>query len=62
MKDEFTTLMHSELLGDEIPSEDLHVMAAYSQYIKGVPLEEACKNEGISMDFFLANVDRVMSS
>ena len=62
MKDEFTARMHAEVLGDEIPLEDLQVMAAYAQCVKSdISLEEACKNKGISVEYYLANVNRVLS-
>lgn len=62
MKEEFTTRMHAEFLGDEIPLEDLQVMAVYAQCVKSdISLEEACKNEGISVEYYLANVNRVLN-
>ena len=62
MKEELTTLMHSEFLGDEIPVEDLLVMDAYSQVCcDGISIEKACKDNGITVDFYKANVDRVMA-
>jgi hypothetical protein len=62
MKEELTTLMHSEFLEGEVERDDLLVMAAYSQVMrKGISIEEACKNNGISVKYFKENVDRVMS-
>ena len=62
MKDELTTLMHSEFLDDEIPLDDLLVMDVYSQVRrKGIPIKEACDRVGITVEFYYANVDRVMS-
>lgn len=62
MKDEFTTRMHAELLGDEIPLEDLLIMDTHVRVLKyDEDLAEACKSNGITVEFYKANIDRVMS-
>ena len=43
-KEELTTEMHSEFIGDEIPKIDLYVMGVYGAIARGVTIEEALKN------------------
>lgn len=60
MKDELTTSMHEELLGDEIPHDDLMCMAVYGAMKRGVTKTDALKSYGISEEFYDANIERVM--
>lgn len=60
MEDEFSTLDHADMLRDEMSREDVLVMAVFAQIRRGISLEQACKNNGISEEYYLANVDRVI--
>jgi len=62
MTDEFTTKMHAELLGDEIPYEDLLILAVYGATQRGISLEEALKKYGISKEEYENNIDRALNS
>lgn len=62
MKEELTTLMHSEFIGREIPIDDLLVMSVWAQVNrKGIALETACADCGISVKQYQDNVERVMN-
>lgn len=61
MKEEFTTKMHSELLGDEISNLDLRIMAIYGATGRGVSLNEALKKYDVSREVYDKNIDRVLS-
>ncbi len=62
MRDELTTLMHEEFIGYEIPHLDLMVMSVYGAHRRGVPLEQALKEHGISKQQYDDNIDRVLST
>ncbi|QIK58818.1 hypothetical protein G7050_02745 [Dysgonomonas sp. HDW5A] len=61
MKEEFTTKMHSELLGDEISNLDLRIMGIYGATGRGVSLNEALKKYDVSREIYDKNIDRVLS-
>lgn len=61
-KEELTTEMHSEFIGDEIPKFDLYVMGVYGAVARGVPIKEALAKYGLTREEYEANVDRVLSS
>lgn len=61
MKEEFTTKMHSELLGDEISNLDLRIMGIYGATGRGVSLNEALKKYDVSREVYDKNIDRVLS-
>ncbi|MFG6385765.1 MAG: hypothetical protein K1V80_04760 [Muribaculaceae bacterium] len=61
-KEELTTEMHSEFIGDEIPKIDLYVMGVYGAIARGVTIEEALKKYGLSREEYETNIDRVLSS
>lgn len=61
-KEELTTEMHSEFIGDEISKIDLYVMGVYGAIARGVTIEEALKKYGLSREEYETNIDRVLSS
>ena len=50
MKEELTTKMHGEFLDKEITNEELNVMGAYGAISRGVPVTEALKKYGLSVE------------
>ena len=62
MKEELTTEMHSEFLGQEIPSLDLKVMGVYGATARGVSIEDALKRYNITIKQYEQNIDRVLST
>lgn len=62
MKDEFTTKMHAELLGDEISYKDLLVMSVFGATQKGDSLDKALKEYNISKEEYEQNIERVLNS
>lgn len=62
MKDELTTLMHEEFIGDEIPHMDLMVMSVCGAIRRGVPKKEALAQHNMSEEYYDANVERVLSN
>lgn len=61
MKEELTTKMHSELLGDEISNLDLRIMGVYGATGRGVSLNEALKKYDVTREMYDKNIDRVLS-
>lgn len=61
LKEELTTAMHSELLGNDIPVLDLRVMSVYGSIRQGMPLEKALTQYRMTEKQYLDNVDRVLS-
>ena len=55
MKDEFTTLMHADMLGWS--KEDDMLIEAYIQMRRGSDKAEVCRNHGISVEFYDANIE-----
>lgn len=54
--------MHSEFIEKEVPIDDLLVMAVWAQVNKkGIDLEKACADNGITVKQYEDNVDRVMN-
>ena len=47
-KEELTTEMHSEFIGEEIPKLDLYVMGVYGAVARGLPLAEALNRYGLT--------------
>ena len=62
MKEEFTTTMHEEMLGDEVSHEDIMVMDVYGAIKQGIPKDQALKEAGISERFYGNNIRRVLHS
>lgn len=60
-REELTTEMHSEFLGDEIPKKDLYIMAVYGAIRRGVPMAEALKKYDLTEEEYNANIKRVLS-
>lgn len=61
MEDEFTTKMHAELLGDEIPYKDLLICSVYGATKRGISLDDALKIHGISKEEYEQNIERVLN-
>lgn len=61
-KEELTTEMHSEFIGDEIPKFDLYVMGVYGAVARGIPLTEALAKYNLTREQYESNIDRVLSS
>jgi len=53
MKEELTTAMHAEFLGDEVTEIELRVWDIYGSVNRGIPLSEALKKNGIPEDDYL---------
>ena len=61
-KEELTTEMHSEFIGNEISQFDLKVMGVFGATARGYSLEDALKKYGFSERGYNENVKRVMGS
>lgn len=61
LKEEFTTAMHSELLGNDIPVFDLRIMSVYGAVNRGMPLDKALAQYRMTEKQYLDNIDRVLS-
>lgn len=60
-KDELTTEMHYEFMKDKVSHFDFMVFAASGAIRRGVEKAEACKEHGITVEEYDANIDRVLS-
>lgn len=60
MRDELTTKMHAEFIGDEIPYFNLCVMAVYGATKRGIPIDKALKDNGLTEEEYDNNVQRVI--
>ncbi|ADE81138.1 hypothetical protein PRMUPPPA20_14290 [Xylanibacter ruminicola] len=59
-KDEFTTMMHADLLAEDGWSRlDVMVLGAYANILKGIKKADACKNHGITIEEYDENIERV---
>lgn len=60
MKDEFTTEMHADFLAaDGWTLLDVKVLSAFANILKGIPKSEACKKNGITVEQYDENIERV---
>lgn len=60
MKDEFTTEMHADFLSeDEWTKLDVMVLGTYANILKGKTKDEACKMNGITIEQYDENIERV---
>lgn len=55
MRDEFTTKMHGELLGDEVTPEELRTMGIYGAQVRGVPIGEVLRKYKVTQEEYEAN-------
>ena len=55
MKDEFTSVMHADMLGWS--QEDTKLLIVYVNIRRGVPKEEACKQAGVDVDYYDKNIE-----
>lgn len=61
MKDEFTTLMHTELLGKEETVRDIEIMDIYARFWKEKSLKKALEEfPNITPEIFKDNIVRVL--
>lgn len=60
-KEELTTKMHSEFIGDEINDFDLRVMAVYGAVARGESLSQALSKYNLTYGEYTSNIDRVLS-
>lgn len=62
MKEEFTTAMHEELIGKEIPHSDLLIGSVYGAIKNGVKKSDALAKYGVSESEYDQNIQRVLYS
>jgi len=55
MKDEFTTLMHADMLGWS--KEDAMLIESYAQILRGLDKAEVCRKHGFSIEYYDANIE-----
>lgn len=55
MKDEFTTLMHADMLGWS--KEDAMLIESYAQILRGLDKAEFCRRHGFSVEYYDANIE-----
>ena len=55
MKDEFTTLMHADMLGWS--KEDSMLIESYAQILRGMDKAEVCRRHGFSVEYYDANIE-----
>lgn len=60
MKEELTTEMHQELIGDEIPDLDIRVMGVRGATKGGLPLDEALERYNLTKKEYEDNFERVL--
>jgi len=60
-KEELTTKMHAEFIGCELSELDLNVMGVIGATRRGILLENALKEYGLTEEEFKANVKRVLT-
>ena len=56
MKDEFTTLMHADMLGWS--KEDAMLIESYAQILRGLDKAEVCRRHGFSVEYYDANIEK----
>lgn len=61
MKEELTTKMHAEFLGDEVTDLELKVMGVYGAVNRKVPLDDALKEYGLSKEQYEEGVEKFLS-
>ena len=61
MKDELTTLMHSEFLKNEIGDLDIRIMGACGAMRRGVNKEKALSQYKLTEKTYNDNINRVLS-
>ena len=62
MKEELTTLMHSEFIGNEIPLNELKIMGVYGAIKRGLSKQEALSEYGITEEDYDNNIDNILKS
>ena len=60
-KEELTTSMHHEFVKDEVSEQDFKIASIFGAIKQGVTKEEACREHGVSITDYDANIDRVLS-
>ena len=62
MKEELTTLMHSEFMEGEMSRFDLMILSVFGAIRRGISKKEALKQHNITEDEYDTNIDRVLNS
>ncbi len=60
-RDELTTMMHFDFIGDEISEFDLRVMGVFGAMRGGLSIEQALSKYSLTKEEYLNNIDRVLS-
>ncbi|MBQ9667568.1 MAG: hypothetical protein IJV45_02320 [Prevotella sp.] len=55
MKDEFTTMMHADMLGWS--KENAMLIESYAQILKGIDKAEVCRKHGFTVEYYDANIE-----
>lgn len=61
MKEEFTTAMHAELLGEEISLYDLRVLSVYGAMTRGFNKTAALAKYKLTEEEYDNNIERVLN-
>lgn len=59
-KEEFTTVMHSELLGNKMPLSELKLLAVYGAMSRGLSKQTALAKYKIDEAYYDANIERAL--
>lgn len=62
MKEELTTAMHEEFIGDEISHFDMQVMGVYGAMNRGLQKKAALSRYGLTEEEYDDNITRVLES
>lgn len=60
LEPEMTAEMHAELLGDEIPHDELMAMAVCADVRRGIDKHVSLKKHGITEKYYDDNIDRIL--
>lgn len=60
-KEELTTKMHAEFIGDEINDFDLRIMAVYGAVARGEILSQALCKYSLTDEEYNHNIERVLA-
>lgn len=59
--EELNTDMHFEFMQGEVSKKDFYIASVFGAIGRGVPKEEACRQHGITVGEYEANIERVLS-
>ena len=60
MADEFTSLMHYEFFADEYTRDEFMALDAYSRIRNGEDKDTVLRKNGITAEFYDANIERIL--